>query len=1491
MFNKIKYIDPKLYLPNGQPDLKMKLQPSDWKSLTPFIAGLNSFQLFSEDIKMPTPDGNTVLFIPMYGDDPFADQSPNGYSITNNGVIADSSVSAFGSLGAGSFSGLKSLYIDQNIVKELTVFTLEFDYYFNAIPNSNNEWNNGYYFFSNGESYGDPGAEMFFGNSAISINFSYYSQRVTINYNPDINKWHHFKITRDENNTVSVYIDNILIHTYSDNRAFYTGNYGFVIGKTEPCGEVGCSFNGYIANYHISNIVRSESYINWQPELIFHALLDKESKSVKTNQKLSVKGSITYDTVDDKQCAVFDGSSFIHSDTVKKVVGGLNKEVCYAAWFRTTDKTASQVIISCTETGGFNLGINPSNAVGYIRAELYANGSYCNMKDYSTDNLENNKWYFILANYNGSTFDLWLNDTKISSADKSGIIGYPSNNNVKFTIGSEANPETNADQCFKGNIADVRVYNRALTDEQIAQVYAGNLLNYSKGTSTLFDIKGKTVSDGYLDINYNFTHDIVYGISFINEFIKPNDKSNADGRTKENAVPWYNVVDSNNRVHVTDADGISKFYEIQLEAGVRYVFRRQNADYDDASWLWDQNGNELFYDDDDFWRQYTATYTGTYYIEVSHYGRHEGSGAGNTYLFFDGNQPTVPPELPSVEYLPIIQSTSDKLVFNENNFAYSFWIYKNANNDSLTGTVLELYDSTTNESQLKIYFNYNGYSNGFHAHHDGTFVDFILPQNLFNKRDLNSPFNIIINMHKPVIDIYIDGQYIGCCFLNPTKSALKYDIITIGNTYDNFDTFNGRIKWFRAYDRALTEDQIASLASQFDHTAGNGDTYINPLGIVPQVIDEDTAYVIRRYEDDTPTYFDIKECKVNSVGFFACPLDSESISQHLPQSISDCNWIGEPGTVKLMGLSSDVILNNSTISKFYMNQIQLIKNNVNESPMFRFTKSDSNSKFYFNKCRFSSKNCQIDNLDSFKINLNAGRYFLFTNTIGTFMMRNCIINHTQVYYDAFQILYCNKAIIRNVKIYTTTDTNTWNGFTFGFIRGTDQYRYDRYYDYINNSHVEYLDMKNITMTIRAKSGDNCRHMPGLLVTVSNARLRLDNIQIINEKDISAQPSSLANNNGLISIHTPYDYNIKNLNVRLPNSSLIGEHGLVSIRVTEPSKYSSYTQGKQMYHIIDGVNITMGNNSDVSQRNYWPNNEDTRYTSYYSPFSFIGGGSTHSMHFLKNCSIYAPKTTAIALHGVRADLNQIDGVIRLHNAHATVKTHNSIYGSNAIDIWYNGEINTETMTVQNYDNGNLINYKCASNNYSNTHVYIKNCNCPIQSLTYSKGNGGNNNAFIYCPNTTVKNGFFMRGQSNLMLPVDINRKLGHNVSIKLYMNSSQNTPFRFPPEPYKGLKANLTAGNKTMTMYFAHAELGKSYTNWINNNLYIEVETPDYIYDSRIDGKWLTDNSEWSVDSLNAFKYVLSFQLEKSEEVYVRLYYNVITNANGGLYWDPKIGWN
>jgi hypothetical protein len=160
---------------------------------------------------MPIPDGNTVLFIPMYGDDPFTDQSPNSYSITNNSIIADSSISAFGSSGAGLFSKSKYLYINENVLKGLTTFTLEFDYYFNTIP-ANNDYNNTFYFGSNGPPYSGEGASFRFCSSIIVCSFSTDNDSISVSYNPDTKKWHHFKMTRDENNIIKIYIDNILIY-------------------------------------------------------------------------------------------------------------------------------------------------------------------------------------------------------------------------------------------------------------------------------------------------------------------------------------------------------------------------------------------------------------------------------------------------------------------------------------------------------------------------------------------------------------------------------------------------------------------------------------------------------------------------------------------------------------------------------------------------------------------------------------------------------------------------------------------------------------------------------------------------------------------------------------------------------------------------------------------------------------------------------------------------------------------------------------------------------------------------------------------------------------------------------------------------------------------------------------------------------------------------------------------------------------------------------
>ena len=60
--------------------------------------------------------------------------------------------------------------------------------------------------------------------------------------------------------------------------------------------------------------------------------------------------------------------------------------------------------------------------------------------------------------------------------------------------------------------------------------------------------------------------------------------------------------------------------------------------------------------------------------------------------------------------------------------------------------------------------------------------------------------------------------------------------------------------------------------------------------------------------------------------------------------------------------------------------------------------------------------------------------------------------------------------------------------------------------------------------------------------------------------------------------------------------------------------------------------------------------------------------------------------------------------------------------------------------------------------------------------------------------------------------------------------------------------------------------------------------------SKIDGEWSEDDEMWNYEALKPFKYVLDFTLNQSEKVFIRVYYNVDTHANGGLFLDPKIDW-
>ncbi|MGQ3685877.1 MAG: LamG domain-containing protein, partial [Candidatus Loosdrechtia sp.] len=77
-----------------------------------------------------------------------------------------------------------------------------------------------------------------------------------------------------------------------------------------------------------------------------------------------------------------------------------------------------------------------------------------------------NAWHHLVGVYNGSTLKLYVNGTEVNSIAASGSLDtstYP------LRIGTRAVDPVN--RYFKGSIDEVRVYNRALSEQEVQSLY------------------------------------------------------------------------------------------------------------------------------------------------------------------------------------------------------------------------------------------------------------------------------------------------------------------------------------------------------------------------------------------------------------------------------------------------------------------------------------------------------------------------------------------------------------------------------------------------------------------------------------------------------------------------------------------------------------------------------------------------------------------------------------------------------------------------------------------------------------------------------------------------------------------------------------------------------------------------------------------------------------------------------------------------------------
>lgn len=138
-----------------------------------------------------------------------------------------------------------------------------------------------------------------------------------------------------------------------------------------------------------------------------------------------------------------------------------------SVWIKTTGLASGQGFNGIlTLTYGLRLGIDG-----------YGNVAFRNYQDYcdsvTTTNLNNNQWHHIAGTYDGQTMKLYIDNklinTTINAKSKNiytnaGCIGADVNNTPVYR--------------FNGNIADVRIYNHALTTKEVEGLFSSKILHY-----------------------------------------------------------------------------------------------------------------------------------------------------------------------------------------------------------------------------------------------------------------------------------------------------------------------------------------------------------------------------------------------------------------------------------------------------------------------------------------------------------------------------------------------------------------------------------------------------------------------------------------------------------------------------------------------------------------------------------------------------------------------------------------------------------------------------------------------------------------------------------------------------------------------------------------------------------------------------------------------------------------------------------------------------
>lgn len=171
----------------------------------------------------------------------------------------------------------------------------------------------------------------------------------------------------------------------------------------------------------------------------------------------------------------------------------LSRNFSLEAWVLQKSTSAKATIMSKGDVAlGALRGYHFTLENGYPSLLWYNNSGIPVLTIISPNQIENNKWYHVAATYTRNTVSLYVDGVLVATSVSASA---PSNNSYSFLLGASYDSSTpnTPKYCFDGYIDEVRIWNVALSKQQIRQMMNQEIVQSGTG------VRGKLIASNISD--------------------------------------------------------------------------------------------------------------------------------------------------------------------------------------------------------------------------------------------------------------------------------------------------------------------------------------------------------------------------------------------------------------------------------------------------------------------------------------------------------------------------------------------------------------------------------------------------------------------------------------------------------------------------------------------------------------------------------------------------------------------------------------------------------------------------------------------------------------------------------------------------------------------------------------------------------------------------------------------------------------------------------